>query len=99
MVSWRRLDSLWARLSILGAALCMLGAAASLFVVLVRVPALAVTKLELLFGTLLGVAVGHLFAIAGLLLALISLLRRSSALPPARPVNCGSERASAGSGA
>ena len=43
--------------------LCLVGAAAAMYVVLVRVPALAGTKLDLLLGTLQGVAVGLLFAI------------------------------------
>lgn len=90
MVLGRRLDPLWAGLSIVGAALCMLGAGASLFIVLVRVPVLAGTRLELLFGTLLGVAVGLLFAIAGLLIGLAHVLRRALRV---LPVESGSEGA------
>jgi hypothetical protein len=65
-------------LAILGAVLCGVGAAAAFFVVLVRVPAMAGTKLELLFGTLQGVAVGLLFAIAALLINLTYMVRRAS---------------------
>ena len=54
-------------LVILCSVLCGVGATASFYVVLVRVPALANTKLDVLFGTLQGVAVGLLFAIAALL--------------------------------
>ena len=39
--------------------LCGVGAVAGITVVLIRVPALASTRLELLFGTLQGVAVSH----------------------------------------
>lgn len=54
-------------LVILCSVLCSIGTTASFYVVLVRVPALANTKLDVLFGTLQGVAVGLLFAIAALL--------------------------------
>ena len=46
------------------------GVAVGLFVVLVRVPALAESKRDLLFGTLDGVAVSLLFAITALLINL-----------------------------
>ncbi len=57
--------------------LCLVGAAASIYVVLVRVPALTQTKLEVLSGTLEGVAVGLLFAIAALLINLTLMARRA----------------------
>ena len=58
-------------------ALCGVGAVASLFVILVRLPAVAATKLDLLFGTLQGVAVGLLFGIAALLVNLTYMVRRA----------------------
>jgi hypothetical protein len=72
-----RIDELMKPLAILGSALCGVGAAAALFVILVRLPAIASTKLELLFGTLQGVAVGLLFAIAALLINLTYMVRRA----------------------
>ncbi|AGA26657.1 hypothetical protein [Singulisphaera acidiphila] len=60
-------DAVIRSLVILCSFLCCVGATASFYVVLVRVPALANTKLDILFGTLQGVAVGLLFAIAALL--------------------------------
>ena len=42
-------------MTILCGCLCLVGELASIFVILVRVPAVATTKLELLFGTLLAV--------------------------------------------
>jgi hypothetical protein len=80
-----RLDSLIKSLAIICSGLCVVGAAAALFVVLVRLPTLASTKLDLLFGTLQGVAVGLLFAIVALLVNLTYMVRRASrqqALPP-----------------
>jgi len=71
-------------LAVLCSVLCGVGAGAAIFVVLVRLPALAGTKLELLFGTLQGVAVGLLFAIAALLINLTSMVRQASRLS-ARP--------------
>jgi hypothetical protein len=59
-------------------ALCGVGALASLFIVLVRLPAMASSKLELLFGTLLGTAVGLLFAIAALMTNLTYLVHRAN---------------------
>jgi hypothetical protein len=57
------------------------GALASLFVILVRVPALSSTKLEALYGTLQGTAVLLLFAIVALLVNLTYLVHRASGLP------------------
>src|SRR5262249_21838358 len=60
-----------------------------IYVVLVRIPALASTKLDLLLGTLQGVTVGLLFAIAALLM---SLSRSKLTVQPARsePMDTGS---------
>jgi hypothetical protein len=58
--------------------LCFVGASAAFFVVLVRVPALADTKTELLFGTLQGTAVGLLFAIMAVLVNLTYMIRRAT---------------------
>ena len=79
---WRRsrLDSSIKFLAILCSILCAVGAVTAIFVVLVRLPTMAGTKLELLFGTLQGVAVGLLFAIAALLINLTSMVRRASRL-------------------
>jgi len=58
--------------------LCGLGAVASIVVILVRVPALAVSKLDVLYGTLQGVAVGLLFGIVALLINLTIMVRRAT---------------------
>jgi hypothetical protein len=63
--------------------LCGLGAVVGMYVVLVRLPALANSKLELLLGTLLGVAVSLLFAIAALLINLTIMVRRATPRLPA----------------
>jgi hypothetical protein len=55
--------------------LCGGGAIAGMVVVLIRIPALAQSKLELLSGTLQGVAVSLLFAIAALLINLTLMIR------------------------
>jgi hypothetical protein len=73
-----RTDAAMKVLAILCSVLCGVGAVAAMFVVLVRLPALAGTRLELLFGTLQGVAVGLLFAIAALLINLTFMVRRAS---------------------
>lgn len=65
-------------LGIVGVFLCLGGAVIAMGVVLVRVPALAGTRLELLFGTLQGVAVSLLFAIAALLINLTIMVRRAT---------------------
>lgn len=70
-------------LVILCTVFCSIGTTASLYVVLVRVPEIATTKLDVLFGTLLGVTLGLLFAIAALLthcMVMLSRLNRSPAL-------------------
>jgi hypothetical protein len=76
-----KIDSALRPLTILCCVLSGVGAAASVFVILVRVPAVASTKLELLFGTLQGTAVALLFAIAALLVNLTYMVRRAG-LPP-----------------
>jgi hypothetical protein len=70
-------------------ALCAVGAAISIYVVLVRIPALASTKLELLLGTLQGVAVGLLFAIGALLIALTHMVGRANRPPTLSSVGDG----------
>jgi hypothetical protein len=59
-------------------AMAAVGALASLFVILVRVPAMSTTKLEALFGTLQGVAVALLFAVMALLIDLIYMVYRAN---------------------
>ena len=63
---------------ILLSSMCGIGALASLFVILVRVPALSTTKLEALMGTLEGAAVALLFAVVALLVNLTYLVHRAS---------------------
>ncbi len=58
--------------------LAAVGALASMFVVLVRVPALSATKLESLFGTLQGTAVALLFTVTALLIDLIYMVYRAN---------------------
>jgi hypothetical protein len=58
--------------------LAMVGALASVFVILVRVPALSTTKLEALFGTLQGTAVALLFSVIALLIDLTYLVYRAN---------------------
>ncbi|GAC1450760.1 MAG: hypothetical protein NVSMB9_35430 [Isosphaeraceae bacterium] len=65
-------------LGIVGMVLCGGGAIAGMTVVLVRLPSLAATRLDLLFGTLQGVAVSLLFAIAALLINLTLMIRKST---------------------
>jgi hypothetical protein len=78
-----RFEKLMRVLGIVGMLLCGVGAVAGMIVVLVRVPSLAGTKLELLFGTLQGVAVSLLFAIAALLINLTTMVRRATHQPAA----------------
>jgi hypothetical protein len=76
-----KVDGMLRPMTILCCCLCLVGELASIFVILVRVPAVASTKLELLFGTLLAVSVGLLFGIALLLINLTYMVRRASNLP------------------
>ena len=80
-------------LAIFCAAVCGVGSASAMFIIMVRVPALARTKLDLLFGTLLGTAVALLFAIAALLIILTYLVHRASLPPSLPPVGDGHVRA------
>ena len=80
-----RLDAAIKSLAIFGSAACLVGASAAIFVVLVRLPAIAGTKIELLFGTLQGAAVGLLFGIAALLINLTYMVRRANR-PPFLPL-------------
>jgi hypothetical protein len=73
-----RIEEMMRPFVIVVAALCGVGALASLFIVLVRVPAMAGSKLELLFGTLLGTAVGLLFGIVALMINLTYLVHRAN---------------------
>jgi hypothetical protein len=75
-----------------GILLCLGGAVVGMYVVVVRLPALANTKLEMLFGVLQGVAVSLLFGIVALLIGIASLLinirrmiRRATDQPAAIP--------------
>jgi hypothetical protein len=80
-----RFEALIRVLGIAGMFLCGVGAIAGMTVVLVRLPALAHTKLELLFGTLQGVAVSLLFAIAALMINLTIMVRRATHPSSANP--------------
>jgi hypothetical protein len=80
-----RFEALIRLLGIAGMLLCAGGAVAGMTVVLVRLPPLAHTKLELLFGTLQGVAVSLLFAISALLINLTLMVRRATHQPTASP--------------
>src|SRR5262249_7601132 len=75
-----RFEAMIKPMAVFASVLCFVGAAAAIYVVLVRIPVLANTKLELLLGTLQGVAVGLLFAIAALLISLTYMVRRASRL-------------------
>ena len=55
------------------------GALASVFIILVRIPALSTTKLEELVGTLQGAAVALLFVILALMINLTYMVHRASA--------------------
>ena len=66
---------------ILCCCLSAVGALASLFVILVRVPALSTTKLDELVGTLVGTAVALLFAVTALLVNLTYMVYRATSLP------------------
>ena len=81
MSSRSKIDGVFKPLALTCSALCLVGAVASMFVVLVRVPALSSTKLESLFGTLQGTAVGLLFGIVALLVNLTYIVHRASRLP------------------
>ncbi len=76
-----KFEALISVLGIVGVILCLVGAIAGMIVVLVRLPALAHTKLEMLFGVLEGTAVSLLFAIAALLIALTLMVRRATHQP------------------
>jgi hypothetical protein len=81
-------------LVILLSSLCAVGAFAAFFVVLVRVPAIATTKVDLLFGTLQGTAVALLFVATGLLINLTVMVYRATR-PSARSLVDGQRGASA----
>jgi hypothetical protein len=77
---------LWIRehvrfLGIVAMSLSGVGAAAGMFIALVRVPALAGTKLELLLGTLLGAAVTLLFVVLALLINLTIMVYGATRRP------------------
>jgi hypothetical protein len=78
MVPRERVESLFRVLAIVGVFLCFAGAIVGMAVVIVRIPALAGTRLEVLFGTLQGVAVSLLFAIAALQINLTIMVRRAT---------------------
>ena len=79
-------------LGIVGMCLCGVGAVAGMTVVLVRLPALATTRLELLSGTLQGTAVSLLFAIAALLINLTLMFRRATLQLTATPWSARDQR-------
>ncbi len=63
---------------ILCCGMCAVGALASVFIILVRIPALSTTKLEDLVGTLQGVAVALLFCILAIMINLTYMVHRAS---------------------
>jgi len=73
-----RFEALIRRSGFVAMLLCGVGAVAGIVVVLIRVPTLATTKLEIVVGTLQGVAISLLFAIAALLINLTLMIRRGS---------------------
>jgi membrane-associated phospholipid phosphatase len=73
-----RFEAVIRKLGIAVMLLCGVGAVAGMVVVLIRVPALAATKLDVLFGTLQGAAVSLLFGIVALLINLTLMIRRAS---------------------
>ncbi len=77
-------------LAVFASTLSLVGAAFTSYVVLVRIPALAVTKLDLLLGTLQGVAVGLLFAIAASLVSLHTWFTGRTVRRPSRRSAIGS---------
>src|SRR5918997_980193 len=62
--------------------LCAVGTIAATFIILVRVPALAGTRLEMLFGTLLGAAVALLFIVTALMVNLTAMVYRATRPSP-----------------
>ena len=78
MKARRRFDRIAEILGVASIALCLTGAVITMFAVIVRVPTLASSRLELLVGTILGTALGLLFGIAALLIALTVMVRRLS---------------------
>jgi hypothetical protein len=78
MLARSKYDPALKPLVIVGNVLAFTGALASLFVILVRVPALSTTKLEALFGTLQGTAVALLFSVVALLIDLTYLVYRAN---------------------
>ncbi|MDR3621241.1 MAG: hypothetical protein P4L85_17955 [Paludisphaera borealis] len=68
-------------LGIVATILSGIGAVAGLFIILVRVPALADTKLEELLGTLLGAAVSLLFVVLALLINLTIMVYGATRRP------------------
>jgi len=84
-----RFDAMGKTLAVFASALCLVGAATAIYVVLVRIPALASTKLDLLLGTLHGVTVGLLFAIEALLISLTYTIRQANRPPPLASVGDG----------
>jgi hypothetical protein len=73
-----RIEEMMRPLVIVVGAVCGVGALASLYIVLVRLPALASSKLDLIFGTLLGTAVGLLFGLVALMINLTYLVYRAN---------------------
>jgi hypothetical protein len=76
-------------------ALAGVGVAAGLFIILVRVPELAETRRDRLFGSLLGAAVTLLFVVVALLINL-TIMVHGKARPPAVAVEWGGPRAEGG---
>ena len=72
-----RLDPLVDSLGLINFVACHTGAVATMAVGLIHLPALATSRLEVLFGTLLVTAVCLLFGIVGLLVFLAIMVRRA----------------------
>ncbi len=73
-----RLDPLVDSLGLINFVVCLTGAIATMAVGLIRLPALATSRFEVLFGTLLITAVCLLFGIVGLLVFLTIMVRRAT---------------------
>ncbi|HEV3166954.1 MAG TPA: hypothetical protein VGZ22_23200 [Isosphaeraceae bacterium] len=71
----------YTRMAVTSLSVCFLGAILILAVVSIRLPALATTKKDVLFGTLLALGVSMLLVTNGLLLNLTIIIRQSLRRP------------------
>jgi len=73
-----RIEAAMRPLVIVLSSLCAVGALAAILVILIRVPPMASTKIDMVFGTLQGAAVALLFTITALLINLTSMVYRAT---------------------